>query len=148
MGEKREDGVLGYLQAVLGRRALTLFGCRCSSHFDRRISLRLRIKRLILVVQRSWLIARQLSTAFKADGARVQLAHDATSGALLADAPDIAGAVLDSGSAELQHKLTERGIPFVFYSAHAHIDNDHAGAPVIQKPGRAEDVVEAMRRLL
>jgi DNA-binding response OmpR family regulator len=104
--------------------------------------------RLILVVQRRWVIAQQLSTAFKADGARVQLAHDATSGVLSADAPDLAGAVLESGSVELRRKLKERGIPFVFYSARAHIDDDCSGAPVIQKPGPAEDVVEAIRRLL
>ena len=104
--------------------------------------------RLILVVQRRWLIALQLSAAFKAEGARVVLAHDATSGAQPADAPDLAAAVLDSGSVEICRKLKERGIPFVLYTARTHIEDDCAGAPVVQKPASAEEVIEAMRKLL
>jgi DNA-binding response OmpR family regulator len=104
--------------------------------------------RLILVVQRRWLIALQLPAAFKAEGARVVLAHDATSGALSADAPDLAAAVLDSGSVELRRKLKERGIPFVVYTARVHIVDDREEIPVVRKPASGEEVVEAMRKLL
>src|SRR4051794_35184313 len=104
--------------------------------------------RLILIVQRRWVMAHQLSAAFKAEGARVVLAHDATTGAPSADAAALAAAVLDSESIELCPKLKERGIPFVFYTARDHIDDDGAGAPVVRKPASAEEVVGTIRRLL
>jgi DNA-binding response OmpR family regulator len=104
--------------------------------------------RLILIVQRTWIITRQLSVAFKAEGARVLSTHDAASGALSADAPDLAAAVLDSGSVEICRKLKDRGIPFVLYTARAHIEDDCEGAPVVQKPALVVEVVEEIRRLL
>jgi DNA-binding response OmpR family regulator len=105
--------------------------------------------RLILVVQRQWLIAQQLSDAFEAEGARVLLAHNATSGALSADAPDLAAVVLDSESAQLLfRKLKERGVPFVIYTGHEHVDDDCAAAPVVRKPANAGKVVGAVRQLL
>jgi DNA-binding response OmpR family regulator len=104
--------------------------------------------RLILVVQRQWLIAQGLSDAFKAEGARVLLAHNATSGVLSADDPDLAAAVLDSESVQLCRKLRERGVPFVMYTGHEHVDDDGAAAPVVRKPASAEEVVGAIRRLL
>ena len=104
--------------------------------------------RLILVVQRQWLIAQQLSDAFKAEGARVLLADNATSGALSADAPDLAAVVLDSESAQLLfRKLKERGVPFVIYTGHEHVE-DCAAAPVVRKPANAGKVVEAVRQFL
>ena len=104
--------------------------------------------RLILIVQRTWIVARQLSAAFEAEGARVLAAHDVASALLSADAPDLAAAVLDSGSAELCRQLGQRGIPSVLYTARTQIDDDCAGAPVVKKPAPVAEVVEAIRRLL
>ena len=86
-------------------------------------------RRLILIVQRQWLIAHPLSAAFEAEGARVLLAHNATSGAPLADAPDLAAAVLDSESDQLCRKLKERGVPFVIYTGHEHVDDAQQRRP-------------------
>src|SRR5690349_17048801 len=96
--------------------------------------------RLILIAQRRWVIAQQLSTAFKAQGASVVLARDA------ADAPDLAAAVLDGGCAELSRTLRDKGIPLILYTARA--DAECAGAPIVRKPARVKEVVEAVRRLL
>ena len=104
--------------------------------------------RLILVVQRQWLIALQLSAAFKAEGARVLLAHDVSSGALLADDPDLAAAVLGSEGVQLCRKLKGRGVPFVIYTGREHVVGDGAAAPLIRKPAKAQEVVGAVRRLL
>ena len=104
--------------------------------------------RLVLVVQRRWLIARQLSTAFKAEGARVLLAQNAPAGELAAEAPDLAAAVLDSGSGPLCSVLRKRGVPFVMYTAREHLGAECAGAPVVRKPAKEEEVVRTIRRLL
>jgi hypothetical protein len=82
----------------------------------------------------------QLSTAFKAQGASVVLARDA------ADAPNLAAAVLDGGCAELSRTLRDKGIPLILYTARA--DAECAGAPIVRKPARVKEVVEAVRRLL
>ena len=83
-----------------------------------------------------------------AEDARVLLARNVTSGALSAEAPNLAAAVLDSASGPLCRKLKENGVPFVMYTGREHVDGDCAGAPVVRKPASAEDVVEAIRRLL
>jgi len=104
--------------------------------------------RLVLIVQGRWLIARQLSTAFKAQGARVLLAHNATAGELAADAPDLAAAVLNSRSGPLCGVLRERGVPFVMYTAHEQLGAECAGAPLVRKPAKDDEVVRTIRRLL
>ena len=93
-------------------------------------------------------LGRALVERFVAEGARVLAAHDVASALLSADAPDLAAAVLDSGSAELCRQLGQRGIPSVLYTARTQIDDDCAGAPVVKKPAPVAEVVEAIRRLL
>jgi hypothetical protein len=53
---------------------------------------------VILTVQRRWVLAKSLSSAFEAKGARVLLANTADSGVASADHPHLAAAVLDGQS--------------------------------------------------
>ena len=103
--------------------------------------------RVILIVQLRWVIARQLTVAFEAEGAHVLLARDAITGAPSAETPGLAGAVLDSRSDALCRSLEQKGLPFVLYTARAYADGDGAN-PIVKKPAGPQEVVEAMRRLL
>jgi hypothetical protein len=98
--------------------------------------------RRVLIVQRSWIIARALADAFEATGAKVlsmtKLHPD------LAVLPDLAVAVLDGTSGDLRKRLSARGIPFVVHTARAQTDE----GPIIQKPAAVADVVARVEKLL
>jgi DNA-binding response OmpR family regulator len=105
------------------------------------------VGRVILIVQRRWLLARSLSSAFEAKGARVLLANNADSGVALADHPHLAAAVLDGQSLQLCRKLGKGSIPFVVYTGLAHVDVDDA-TTIVRKPASAKQVVASVQRLL
>ena len=104
--------------------------------------------RVVLIVQRSWIIASGLAIAFKAAGAKVLVAKNLRSDWALADHPHLSAAVLDSGSRELCLRLKARGIPYLFYSGSDHIEDEFATAPTVQKPARPAEVVARMQQLL
>jgi Helix-turn-helix len=99
---------------------------------------------LVLVVQRSWLVASALTRAFEARGAKVLMAREPT--VALADLPQLDAAVLDDQSHGLCLLLEARGIAFVSYSARA--PREDARAPIVGKPAPAEDVVARVEQLL
>ena len=98
--------------------------------------------RLILIVQRRWIIARALADAFEARGAEVVMAKNSLFD--LVDLPNLSAAVLDSASGDLRHRLSAREIPFVLYTAREQTDD----APIIRKPAPAADVVAHVEKLL
>ena len=105
--------------------------------------------RVILIVQRVWVIASALASAFEANGAQVLLATNSRSGlAALADHPHLSAAVLDSRSRELCRQLEVRGIPFLLYTGRDQIGDECAGAPIVRKPASPADVVDRVERLL
>jgi len=69
-------------------------------------------------------------------------------GMQLADAPDLAAAVLDSDSLELCRKLQDRGVPYLMFTGREQVADECAKAPVVRKPARTEEVVAAIERLL
>jgi len=91
--------------------------------------------RTILIVQRTWLIARALADAFEKKGAQIVMAKKADPD--LANLPNLSAAVLDGQSGDLRPELQAKGIPFVSYTA-SEQTND---ASVIGKPVPAADVV-------
>ena len=97
--------------------------------------------RLILIVQRRWIIARALADAFEARGAEVVMAKNSLFD--LVDLPNLSAAVLDSASGDLRHR-SAREIPFVLYTAREQTDD----APIIRKPAPAADVVAHVEKLL
>src|SRR5262245_64105002 len=96
--------------------------------------------RVILVVQRSWCVARALSSVFEAKGAKVVLAKE--SAADLAKLPNLTAAVLDGQSHELGRLLKTRNIPFVVYTACDLKEGKFARASTIEKPRSEEHTSE------
>ena len=103
---------------------------------------------VILIVQRRWLIARDLATAFEANGARVLSTNNPTSAAALADEPGLSAAILDSDSRAVCKKLLQRDIPFIVYTGRHHDDDECAGGPTVGKPASADVIVATVKRLL
>jgi DNA-binding response OmpR family regulator len=106
------------------------------------------VGRSILIVQKTWVVARDLALAFETKGARVLSARGAAAGLELADDPDLAAAVLDSDNSQLCRLLDEKQIPYVVYSGREHLDDECADATLIRKPASAEEVVASVERAL
>ena len=104
--------------------------------------------RVVLIVQRLWVVANALARAFEANRAQVLLATNSRSGLALADHPNLSAAVLDSGSRELCRQLEARGIPFLFYTGRDRINDEFATAPIIRKPASPAEVVDGVEQLL
>ena len=104
--------------------------------------------RVILIVQRQWIVGKALAAAFESEGARPIMANSEHNGLSLVDTPYLAAAVLDGGSRDIGAKLKQRGIPFVFYTGRTAISEESAGAPIVRKPATSHEVVSTVRRLL
>jgi DNA-binding response OmpR family regulator len=99
--------------------------------------------RVVLIIQGSWRVARDLADAFEAKGAQVVLAGNARFN--LAELPRLSAVVLDGNCRDLCRRLKAAGIPFLFYTAR---DQSEDEAPVIRKPAPVEDVVARVELLL
>jgi len=97
---------------------------------------------VILIVQRSWLIASGLAAAFQTAGAKVVIAKNLHPN--LANIPNLSAAVLDSACHELCRELEAKAIPFVIYTA----QNQFEAASVIEKPASPKEVVGRVEELL
>jgi hypothetical protein len=102
--------------------------------------------RVILIVQRIWIIAHGLAVAFEAKGAITVMTRNTNPD--LANNPSLAAAVLDSHSRDLCTQLQARGIPFVSYTAYAESDHECAAAAIIQMPTPPAEVVARVEELL
>jgi len=109
----------------------------------------------ILVVEDEPLIALDIARILRAAGANVLSAGFAESGLCASEHPDLSAAVIDlhlgdgSGTA-ICNRLRERAVPFVIYTAYPPMLTKAEGPNVcvISKPGRAEDIVSALVRVL
>ena len=99
--------------------------------------------RLILFVQRSWVVAHGLAKSFEAKGASVLIARDAQC-LCLANDPRLSVAVLDSASHDLGRQLKAKDIPFVLYTGHRQTDD----APIIHKPALTAALLARVQELL
>lgn len=106
------------------------------------------VGRSILIVQKQWVIARDLALAFETKGARVLSTHSPAASLELADDPDLAANVLDSHNPQLCRLLDEKQIPYVVYSGREQLDDEIRGRPLIRKPASAEEVVASVERSL
>jgi|SRR5215467_3456136 len=100
--------------------------------------------RLILIGERSWVIASTLAGQCEARGAKVLMAKN--SGSDLAITPHLAAAVLGSHSRDLCQQLQARAIPFVLYTGC--IDHECSAAAIIQMPAPLVEVVARVEELL
>jgi hypothetical protein len=101
---------------------------------------------VILIVQRSWLIASDLADALEEKGALVILSK--TSASRLADIPGLSAAVVDSHSGELCRLLEAKPIPFVLYTAGEQFEDEFPAAPIIRKPAPVAEVIARLEQLL
>jgi DNA-binding response OmpR family regulator len=110
---------------------------------------RLRIAgRTILVVEDEPLIMLDIAQALEAAGASVLQAMNIQAAMRHAEEADLAGAVLDWVGPGLCRRLTERTVPYVFYSGRPASDFDAWHAPVVGKPARPEEIIAALERLV
>jgi two-component system, response regulator PdtaR len=112
-----------------------------------------------LVMDDEYLIALDIQQTLESAGATVACIGDAASALkLLRGGATFDCAILDivlggpgQNSLTVAAMLTEQGTPFVFLTG-MHADNEHAkgfpNAPVLEKPCRAETLMEALRRAL
>ena len=104
--------------------------------------------RVVLIVERSWLIGSAIAHALEANGALVLLAKNSRSALPLIDHPHLAAAILDGGSNFLCRQLQVRGVPFLFYTGRNRTHEQWATAPIVQKPAPLAEIVKEMERLL
>jgi DNA-binding response OmpR family regulator len=103
---------------------------------------------VILIIQRAWIIAHDLATAFEAKGAQVVMARETRLVSSVTQIPDLSAAVLDKHGLDLCLPLKVRGIPFVLYTGRTAVDHKCAAAAIIRKPAPAAEVVARVEELL
>jgi DNA-binding response OmpR family regulator len=107
----------------------------------------------ILVVEKEPLIALDLQRALEAAGAEVIVARNAKEAVSRIKKSRFAAGVIDWHPSSEDHRLVaralkERKVRFLFYATHAPEDvTTVRGAPIFLKPGRPEDIVQALAML-
>jgi len=108
----------------------------------------------VLLVEDEPLIAMDVAHALEREGAVVHHARDIEPALRLAHHPSLSAGIIDvrlvSGSAEIVcEKLTERSVPFIFYTGtQPEPAARFAGAPIIQKPSPAPRILGALQYAL
>ena len=109
--------------------------------------------RTVLIVEDEPLIAIDIADAFRKAGAEITTAATLKQAILLVEHDGLSVAILDHAlndgdSTALYLRLKERDIPFVIYSGFPKISDIVAGAPVVQKPARADVLIATVEALL
>ena len=107
--------------------------------------------RSILVVEDEPLISLEMTALFESAGAKVLHARTVTEAVDRADG--LSAAVLDYGLGgenlpALCALLSERRIPFMFYSGYSDIQRTYPDAVIVQKPASANALLTAMAGLV
>ena len=108
--------------------------------------------RIILVVEDEPLVALEIVDTLTACGAHVVSASRVAEAVSSVDLHRIAAAVLDinldgeNGSVLCQH-LSQREIPFLFYTGYATAPDGWRDVPIITKPGHGTHIVDTVERL-
>jgi DNA-binding response OmpR family regulator len=111
--------------------------------------------RCILIIEDEPLIALQMHAAFSAAGASITSAANTKEALRTISLPDLSAAVVDitlgdEDCSAACNRLSERGIPFVFYTGEAQpeIMRKWPNAPVLTKLASTERVVETVAAIL
>jgi DNA-binding response OmpR family regulator len=110
----------------------------------------------VLLVEDDFLISVDVETALAAAGAEVFKTRTVNDGLALADEDPLAAAILDirlgrESVAPVARRLTERGVPFFFYSGQVDIDAIRAEWPhrkIVTKPARPRTIVNAIVEIM
>jgi len=107
----------------------------------------------ILLVEEQTVVALDVQSALQDAGAKVVVARDAAEALASIEQVAFTSAVLDLRPSSDDHRkiaraLNKRGVPFVFHATHQPEDvTTLRGAPIFQKPSRAQDIVPALAAL-
>jgi len=110
--------------------------------------------RIILVVEEQALVALDLRMALEQAGAEVVVAHNAAQALTRISEFDFAAAVIDWRPDSDDHRVVARALKqeqvrFLFYATHPPEDvTTVRGAPIFLKPGRPEEIVQALALLV
>ena len=112
--------------------------------------------RSILIVEDEPLIALEVHAAFRAAGASIISAADSKEALRMIGLPDLSAAVVDINLGDgddcsaVCKRLSERGIPFVFYTGEARADilRKWPDAPILTKLADMQRIVEVVARVL
>ena len=109
--------------------------------------------RSILIVDDEPLIAIDVARAFEDVGARVTISNSFRDAAALVENDGLSAAILDhqlghDDSNRLCARLTERGIPFVTYTGHSHIEGPCSAGPHVSKPTDPQKLVRIVADLV
>jgi len=108
----------------------------------------------ILLVEEQAIVALDLESALKDAGAKVLIARNASEALTSIEQVAFTSAVLDLRPSSDDHRkiaraLNKRGVPFIFHATHQPEDvTTVRGAPIFQKPARAQDIAPALAALL
>jgi DNA-binding response OmpR family regulator len=108
--------------------------------------------RSILVVEDEPLISLEMTGIFESAGASVMVARTLADAVRLVEGRDVSAVVLDFGlggdsmSTVCGH-LRERGIPFMFYTGHGHVQGSYPDAVVVEKPASGGTLLTAIAAL-
>ena len=108
----------------------------------------------ILVVEEQPLVALDLQAALEQAGAEVMVARNATEALARISEFDFAAAVVDWRPGSDDHRVVARALKqkqvrFLFYATHPPEDvTTVRGAPIFLKPGRPEEIVQALALLV
>lgn len=108
--------------------------------------------RSILVVEDEPLVTLEVAEALSASGAKVVSAVRAAKAIELLESADVAAAVVDikldtDDCSTVCQRLAVRGIPFLFYSGYSKGPDGWPDIPIIRKPARPEQIVDAVGHL-
>jgi CheY-like chemotaxis protein len=107
----------------------------------------------ILLVEEQPIVALDLRTALEDAGAKVVVARDAAEALASIKQSAFTSAVLDLRPSSDDHRriaraLKKKGVRFIFHATQPPEDvTTVRGAPVFQKPTRAQDIVRALANL-
>jgi CheY-like chemotaxis protein len=108
--------------------------------------------RVILVVEDETLLGLEIVEILAECGAHAVSARRVADAVEAIDLHHITGAVVDINLGEddctvLCHHLSNRQIPFVFYSGYAAAPDGWSNVPIIRKPAQRAQIVGAVERL-
>ena len=109
--------------------------------------------RAILVVEDEPLISLEMTALFQSAGATVLSAMNLPAAIGLVSTPGLSAAILDYGLGLekvqiLCARLAERGIPFMFYTGYADLQERYPSTLVVQKPASSDTLLAAISNLV
>lgn len=109
--------------------------------------------RAVLIVEDEPLIAMDIETTLTATGAHFTTTNSLDHALILVEHDHLSVAILDHSMGNedntvLYKRLSERGIPFLIYSAHYLPENRRSGGAFLSKPALPQTLVAAVEDLI